>query len=62
LLLLDSYVLSGQPHSQVETIRNMALRMNEILQRFSSLEKELNVAARQSEVEPKPKSQAAAAW
>ena len=62
LLLLESNVLSGQPHSQVETIRNMALRMNEILQRFSSLEKELNVAARQSEVEPKPKSQAAAAW
>jgi signal transduction histidine kinase len=62
LLLLDSKLLSGQPHSQVETIRNMALRMNEILQRFSSLEKELNVAARQSETEPKVKSQAAAAW
>jgi hypothetical protein len=46
----------------VETIRNMALRMNEILQRFSSLEKELNVAARQNEVEPRAKSQAAAAW
>lgn len=62
LLLLDSDLLSGQPHSQVETIRNMALRMNEILQRFSSLEKELSVAARQSESEPKVKSQAAAAW
>lgn len=62
LLLLDSDLLSGQPHSQVETIRNMALRMNEILQRFSSLEKELNVAARQNEVEPRAKSQAAAAW
>jgi signal transduction histidine kinase len=62
LLLLDSNLLSPQPRSQVETIRNMALRMNEILQRFSSLEKELNVAARQSEVEPKGKSQAAAAW
>lgn len=62
LLLLDSNLLSGQPHSQVETIRNMALRMNETLQRFSSLEKELNVAARQSESEPKGKSQVAAAW
>ena len=62
LLLLDSTLLSGQPHSQVETIRNMALRMNEILQRFSSLEKELRVAARQSEKEPKGKSHAAAAW
>src|ERR1043165_9386120 len=62
LLLLDSNILAGQPHSQVETIRNMALRMNEILQRFSSLEKELNVAARQIQVEPKGKSQSAAAW
>ncbi len=62
LLLLDSDLLSGQPHSQVETIRNMALRMNEILQRFSSLEKELNVAARQSDSRPRGKSHAAAAW
>ncbi|HSS99214.1 MAG TPA: histidine kinase dimerization/phospho-acceptor domain-containing protein [Terriglobales bacterium] len=62
LLLLDSNLFSAQSHSQVETIRNMALRMNEILQRFSSLEKELNVAARQIEVEPKVKSHAAAAW
>lgn len=62
LLLLDSNLLSGQPHSQVETIRNMALRMNETLQRFSSLEKELSVAARQSESEPKAKSQAASSW
>ncbi len=62
LLLLDSNLLSGQPQSQVETIRNMALRMNEILQRFSSLEKELSVAGRQSDTEIKVKSQAAAAW
>ena len=63
LLLLDSDLLSGQPYSQIETIRNMALRMNEILQRFSSLEKELNVAARQSEREIKAKSHAAvASW
>ncbi len=62
LLLLDSNRLSGKPHSQIETIRNMALRMNEILKRFSSLEKELNVAARQSESEPRAKSYAASAW
>ena len=63
LLLLDSGQLSGQPHSQVETIRNMALRMNEILQRFSSLEKELNVAARQSEKQIQGKAHAAtASW
>jgi signal transduction histidine kinase len=62
LLLLNTNLLSGQPLLQVETIRNMAIRMNEILQRFSSLEKELNVAARQSETEIKVKSQAASAW
>jgi signal transduction histidine kinase len=60
LLLLDPKLLSGQPQSQVETIRNMALRINEILQRFSSLEKELNVASRQSESEMKSKAQGAA--
>jgi len=62
LLLLDAKGLPAQPHSQVETIRNMALRVNEILQRFSSLEKELTVAARQNESEIKSKSHAAAAW
>jgi signal transduction histidine kinase len=62
LLLLDSNLRVGQPHSQLETIRNMALRMNEVLQRFSSLEKELNVAARQSENESRGKAQAATAW
>jgi signal transduction histidine kinase len=60
LLLLDLNSLADQPQSQVETIRNMALRMNEILKRFSSLEKEFNVVARQSEKEPIGKSQAAA--
>jgi len=34
--------------AQADTIRNMALRLNEIFQRFSSLEKELSVAARES--------------
>jgi len=62
LLLLDSSLPSIKPQSQIETIRNMALRMNEILQRFSSLEKELSVAARQSDSESKVKAQAAATW
>jgi signal transduction histidine kinase len=61
-LLPTSSSLSTQAQSQVETIRNMALRINEILQRFSSLEKELNVAARQSEQEPNWKSQSASTW
>jgi signal transduction histidine kinase len=40
---LPASVLAG-----AETILNMALRLNEIFQRFSSLEKELCVAARES--------------
>lgn len=34
--------------AQSDSIRNMALRLHEIFQRFSSLEKELKVAARES--------------
>jgi signal transduction histidine kinase len=60
LLLLDSSLPTVQRQSQLETIRNMALRINEILKRFSSLEKELNVEARQGEGEFKGKAQAAA--
>jgi len=33
---------------QADTIRNMALRLHEIFQRFSSIEKELTVAARET--------------
>jgi hypothetical protein len=39
----------------------MSLRMHEILQRFSSLEKELTVVDRQAEKESGKKSQTAAA-
>ena len=34
--------------AQADTIRNMALRLHEIFQRFSSIEKELCVEARES--------------
>jgi hypothetical protein len=34
--------------AQADTIRNMALRLHEVFQRFSSLEKELTVSARES--------------
>ena len=34
--------------AEADTIRNMALRLNEIFQRFSSIEKELSVAVRES--------------
>ncbi len=47
LLLLEPGSLSAQTRSQMETIRNMALRIHEILQRFSSLDKEMNVVAQQ---------------
>lgn len=59
LLLLDNTLADGVT-SQLETVRNMALRMHEILQRFSSLEKELTVVERQSERDGRMKSRAAA--
>ena len=61
LLLLEPGSLSAIARSQIETIRNMSLRMHEILQRFSSLEKELTVVDRQAEKESGAKSQAATA-
>ena len=61
LLLLEPGSLSAGARSQIETIRNMSLRMHEILQRFSSLEKEFTVVDRQAEKESGAKSQAAAA-
>ena len=45
LLLLEPGSFSAQTRAQIETIRNMSLRIHEIMQRFSSLEKEMNVAA-----------------
>jgi signal transduction histidine kinase len=47
LLLVEPGSLSAQARGQVETIRNMTLRIHEIMQRFSSLEKEMNVVAQQ---------------
>ncbi|HUJ94790.1 MAG TPA: hypothetical protein VLW84_05955 [Terriglobales bacterium] len=49
LLLLEPESLPASARGQIETIRNMAVRMHEILQRLSSLEKELTVAARNAE-------------
>lgn len=48
LLLLEPGAFSAGVLSQIDTIRNMALRMHEVLQRFSSLEKELTFAEQQS--------------
>jgi|ERR1035438_205317 hypothetical protein len=45
-LLVSETGLPATVAAQADAIRNMALRLPEIFQRFSSLEKELNVAAR----------------
>jgi signal transduction histidine kinase len=60
LMLLEPGSLSATARSQIDTIRNMALRMHEILQRFSSLEKELRFVEKQVEKEENGRSQAAA--
>lgn len=61
LLLLDPESFSQGTRSQIETIRNMAVRMHEILQRFSSIEKELNAVEQQGENEARTRVRAAAA-
>ncbi len=48
LMLLDSEALSPNLRPQLETIHNMTMRMNEILQRFSSLQKEMQLIEQQS--------------
>ena len=47
LLLLEPG-LPANVLAQADTVRNMALRLHEVFQRFSSIEKELTVAARES--------------
>ncbi|MGA7559290.1 MAG: hypothetical protein WCF61_01190 [Terriglobales bacterium] len=47
-LLVHEPGLSATVVAQADALRNMALRLHEIFQRFSSLEKELTVAARES--------------
>ena len=48
LMLLDPEALSPTRRPQVETIRNMTMRMNEIMQRFSSLQKEMQLVEQQT--------------
>jgi signal transduction histidine kinase len=61
LLLLEPGAFSAGVRSQIDTIRNMALRMHEVLQRFSSLEKELKFVEQPVVKEQNRKPQAAAA-
>ena len=61
LLLLEPESLPVAERSQIETIRNMALRMHEILQRFSSIEKELNAVEQQAQNDARTRVRAARA-
>jgi signal transduction histidine kinase len=56
LLLLEPGQLSSQSLAQIKTIHSMALRINEIMQRFSSLASEMREAenASQAETEAAP--------
>jgi hypothetical protein len=47
-LLMHEPGLPATVQTQADAIRNMALRLHEVFQRFSSIEKELSVAARDS--------------
>jgi len=61
LLLLEPGQLSSQSLAQIKTIHSMALRINEIMQRFSSLASEMREAENASQAEtgetPAPTSQ-----
>lgn len=57
LLLLEPGAMPPQMRDQVTTIHNMALRIHEIVHRFSSLEMEMNFAEKESHRETKVKSQ-----
>lgn len=48
LLLLEPGKVSADVREQIETIHSMSMRMHEIIQRFSSLETEMQFAERQS--------------
>jgi signal transduction histidine kinase len=51
LLLLEPGELSAQSLAQLKTIHTMALRINEIVQRFSSLASEMREAETSSQAE-----------
>jgi signal transduction histidine kinase len=51
LLLLEPEALPAQTHDQVDTIHTMALRMCEVMQRFSRLEDEMRLSKGESHSE-----------
>jgi len=60
LLLLEPGMLSAEARDQVHTIHTMAMRMHEVMQRFSSLESEMQFAEKGSHSETVIASQAPA--
>lgn len=58
LLLLDPGEMSAQMRDQLDTIHNMALRIHEILQRFASLDSEMQFAEKASQSENRAASHA----
>jgi signal transduction histidine kinase len=51
LLLLEPGQACGQSREQIQTIHTMALRLNEIVQRFSSLASEMRAGEKESQAE-----------
>jgi hypothetical protein len=51
LLLLEPGQVSGNSRDQIRTIHAMALRLNEIMQRFSSLASEVKASEKESQCE-----------
>jgi signal transduction histidine kinase len=51
LLLADQHLLPAVFREQIETIHTMSLRLNEIMQRFSSLASEMQLAEKESQSE-----------
>jgi signal transduction histidine kinase len=58
LLLLEPAALPERMREQIDTIHNMALRLHEMMQRFSSLESEMYFTERESQSENKGAPQA----
>jgi signal transduction histidine kinase len=56
LLLLEPGQASGQSREQIRAIQTMALRLNEIMQRFSSLVTEMRAGEKESQAETKEAS------
>jgi len=56
LLLLEPGTLTVETREQIETIHTMALRIHEVMQRFSSLESEMQFAEKESHSETASRS------